>query len=116
MMAIQIRVPLSATPNPTTLPRRIDFRQTLSSNIGEAVTVAFQMDAAHDVWFKDGNGQPSKTIQRTLNVSQVDQTILVRIALVTGPGNGPMDTIEIDEAITDASGATIPDSCELRLG
>jgi hypothetical protein len=114
-MAIQIRVPLSATPNPTTLPHRIDLRQTLRSNIGEGVTVAFQMDAAHDVWFQEGNGQLTKTIQRTLDVSQVDQPILVGISVVRGPGNGPMDLVEIDEAITDSSGATIPDSCELRV-
>jgi hypothetical protein len=113
-MAIQIRAHLTASPNPTSLPRRIDFRQTLRSNMdGEEVVVVYQMDPGHEVWFRDGNGNATKTIQRTLQVSQADQPELTRITLQKGPGTGPMASVEIDQTITDSSGIKIPDSCVL---
>ena len=67
-MAIQIRAHLTASPNPTTLPRRIDFRQTLRSNLngGENAVVVYQMNPGHDIWFKDSDDNLTKTIQRTL--------------------------------------------------
>jgi hypothetical protein len=116
-MAIQIRAQLTASPNPASLPRRIDFRQTLRSNMdGENIVVEYQMDPDHEVWFKDGNGKLVKTIQRTLQVSQVDQPELTRIALQKGPGSGPMISVEIDQTITDSSGIKIPDNCVLGIG
>jgi hypothetical protein len=115
-MAIQIRAHLTASPNPTTLPRRIDFRQTLRSNIdGEQVVLTFTLDPDHEVWFRDANARLTKTIERTLPVSQVDQAVLTRIMLVKGPGTGPMTLVEVDQAITDSSGTKIPDSCELGI-
>ena len=115
-MAIQIRSHLTASPNPTSLPRRIDFRQTLRSNMdGEEVVVVYQMDPAHDVWFRDGDGNPTKTIQRTLQVSQADQPVLTRIPLQRGPGTGPMVSIQIDQTITDSAGIKIPDNSVLGL-
>lgn len=116
-MAIQIRAHLTASPNPTTLPRRIDFRQTLRSSLdgGENVVVVYQMDRDHDVWFKDGDGNLTKTIQRTVQVLQADLPVLTRILLVRGPGNGPMALVEIDQTITNPTGIKIPDSCELEL-
>jgi hypothetical protein len=115
-MAIQIRAHLTASPNPATLPRRIDFRQTLRSNMdGEGVGVVFQLDAGHEIWFKDAGGQLTKTIQRSLQVSQIDQLVLTRITLSKGPGTGPVTLVEIDQTITDSSGTKIPDSCELGI-
>jgi hypothetical protein len=115
-MAIQIRSHLAASPNPASLPRQIGFRQTLRSNIdGEAVVVAFQMAPDHEIWFEDASGNPTKTIQRNLQVSQVDQLVLTTIALIKGAGTGPMTMVEIDQTITDSSGVIIPDSCELEI-
>ncbi len=115
-MAIQIRAHLTAAPNPASLPHRIDFRQTLRSNIdGETVVLLYQMDPDHDVWFKDSDGQPAKSIQRTVQVSRADQPVLTRITLQKGPGTGPMASVEIDETITDSAGIAIPDSCVLGI-
>jgi hypothetical protein len=115
-MAIQIRAHLTASPSPATLPRRIDFRQTLRSNMDqENVGLEFAMDPAHEIWFKDGNGQPTKSIPRTIQVSQLDQPVLTRITLMKGPGTGPITLVEIDQTIIDSSGTAIPDSCELGI-
>ncbi|HEY2295966.1 MAG TPA: hypothetical protein VGM86_35135 [Thermoanaerobaculia bacterium] len=115
-MAIQIRSRLTASPNPTSLPRRIDFRQTLRSNQnGEQVVLEYQMDPAHDVWFVDGDGELVKTIQRSVQVSRADQPVLTRIPLQRGPGTGPMVSVQIDQTITDSAGIKIPDSCVLGI-
>jgi hypothetical protein len=116
-MAIQIRAHLTATPNPTTLPRRIDFHQTLRSNLtSETIAVEFFLDPDHDIWFQDANGKPTKTVQRGLTVTPVDQAFLIRICLQRGPGAGSMTMVEIDQTITDSSGIKIPDSAVLRIG
>lgn len=115
-MAIQIRSHLTASPSPTTLPRRIDFRQTLRSNMDkEDIVVVYHLDPDHQIWFVDGDGKPTKTIQRNLEVSQSDQPVLTRITLEKGPGTGPLTLVEIDQTITDSSGIKIPDSCELGI-
>ena len=82
---------------------------------GEAVVLAFQLAPDHQIWFKDAGGQPTKTIQRNIQVSQIDQIVLTRITLIKGPGTGPITLVEIDQAITDSSGTAIPDSCELQI-
>ena len=115
-MAIQIRSHLTASPNPTILPRRIDFRQTLRSNMDEEdIVVVYQMDPDHQIWFLDSDGKLTKTIQRNLEVSRADQPILTRISLQKGPGTGPLTLVEIDQTITDSSGIKTPDSCELGI-
>jgi hypothetical protein len=115
-MAIQIRAHLTATPNPAALPGRIDFRQTLRSNMdGETIVAVFQLDPDNDVWFQDPDGNTAKTVQRSLDVSQGDQVVLTRIVLQRGPGTGPLKMVEIDQTLTDSSGITIPDSVVLRL-
>jgi len=115
-MAIQIRVPLTATPNPTTLPRRIDFHQTLRSNIdGETVLAVYELDPDNDIWFQDANGKPTKTVQRTLEVPRTDQVFLTRIMMQRGPGTGPLTMVEIDQTLTDSSGIKLPDSFVLDL-
>src|SRR4029077_10740841 len=114
-MAIQIRAHLTATPNPTTLPRRIDFRQTLRSNLpSEEIVVVYQLDPDHDVWFQD-NGQLTKSVQRNLTVTQADGVFLARIELQRGPGTGPLTMVEIDQTLTDSSGIRIPDSVVIRF-
>jgi hypothetical protein len=116
-MAIQIRAHLTATPNPTTLPRRIDFHQTLRSNLAsEDVVAVYQLDPDNGIWFQDASGNPAKTVQRNLTVTQADQVFLVRIELQQGPGTGPMKLVEIDQVLTDSSGIKIPDSVVLRIG
>jgi hypothetical protein len=115
-MAIQIRSHLTASPNPAALPHLIVLRQTLRSNMdGEAVVAVFQLAPDHEIWFKDTGGKPTKTIQRNLQVSQIDQVVLTRITLTKGPGTGPVTLVEIDQTITDSSGTNIPDSCELQI-
>jgi hypothetical protein len=114
-MAIQIRAHLTATPNPTTLPRRIDFRQTLRSNLAsEEIAVVYQLDPDHDVWFQD-NGTLTKSVQRNLTVTQADGMVLARIALQRGPGKGPLTMVEVDQTLTDSSGIRIPDSVVIRF-
>jgi hypothetical protein len=116
-MAIQIRAHLTATPNPTTLPRRIDFHQTLRSNLAsEDVVAVYQLSPDTDVWFQDGNGNPTKTVQRDLTVTQAEQVFLVRIVVQQSPGTGPIKLVEIDQVLTDSSGIKIPDSVVLRIG
>ena len=114
-MAIQIRAHLTATPNPTTLPRRIDFHQTLRSNLAsEEIAVVYQLDPDHDVWFQE-NGTLIKSVQRNLTVTQADGVFLARIALQRGPGTGPLTMVEIDQTLTDSSGIKIPDSVVIRF-
>jgi hypothetical protein len=115
-MAIQIRSHLTASPNPASLPVRIDFRQTLRSNQDdEEVVLEYQMDPDHGVWFKDSDGNRTKTVQRTVQVSQAAQPVLTRITLQKGPGTWPMASVEIDQTITDSAGIQIPDSCVLAI-
>ena|ERR1700709_843279 len=116
-MAIQIRAHLTATPNPTTLPRRIDFHQTLRSNLAsEDVVAVYQLSPDHDIWFQDGNGKPTKKVQRELTVTQADQVFRDRIVLQRGSAAEPMVMVEIDQVLTDSSGIKVPDSVVLRIG
>ena len=115
-MAIQIRQRLEASPNPTSLPRRIEFRQTLRSNrAAETITVVYSMDAAHNVWFQDGTNPLTKSITRQETVGRDDKVCLDRVMVEEGPGQGPMDVVQVDQAITDASGVTIGDTCLLQI-
>lgn len=115
-MAIQIVQNLQATPNPTTLPRRIDFKQTLRSNRdGEAITVEYSMDPGHNIFFVDSSGQPTKKVQRTDTVSRQPQLCHDRITLQEGAGGGPLSLVQVNQTITDSSGVTIPDVCVLQI-
>jgi len=115
-MAIQIVQKLQATPNPTTLPRRIDFKQTLRSNRdGEQVTVEYSLDAGHNIWFQDSSGQPAKKVQRTETVTRQGQPCHDRITLQEGPGSGPLDLVQVNQTITDSSGVAIPDVCVIQI-
>ena len=115
-MAIQIRKKLSATPNPTSLPKRIELTQTLRSNRdAENIQVTYELDAAHNVWFDDGNGNAVKSVERAETVGRTDQVCVDRILTKLGPGNGPMATVEIRQTITDGSGINSGDMTILRL-
>ena len=88
-MAIQIRAQLTASPNPTSLPRRIDFRQTLRSNLNdEEVVLVYQMDPDHDVWFRDGDGNPATGPEPTVVVVGDLQELKITKA-VSVVGGGP---------------------------
>jgi hypothetical protein len=115
-MAIQIQKNLQASPNPSALPKRITFAQTLvSDQDAEPITVVYTLAQAHDVWFQDAHGQRAKRIERADTVSQVPKVYRDEITLVRGPGQGPMALVEIDQTVTDSEGVPIPDSCTLQL-
>lgn len=115
-MAIQIVHNLSVSPNPTSLPKRIELSQTLRSNLAaEKIRVSYSLDAAHNVFFVDGDDPPSKTFTRDETVGRPDQQCVDRVTLQIGPGDGPMAAITIRQAITDSIGLTVTDSVILRL-
>ncbi len=115
-MAIQIRVNLQASPNPTSLPRRVEFTQTLRSNRdGEPITVTYSLDPAHDVWFQDSDGNPAKSVQRTETVGKADQVCVDRITLQRGAGAGPAAGVQVNQTITDSAGITLGDLVTLQL-
>jgi len=116
-MAIQVRKKLVASPNPTTLPNRVDFRQTLRSNQNaEPITAVYATEPDHEVWFLDGQGKQTKEVTRTETVSTADQPVLDQIRLERGPGRGPMPMVQITKTITDSSGIKITGGvCILRI-
>jgi hypothetical protein len=115
-MAIQIRQHLTASPNPTPLPRRVEFRQTLRSNRpSEAITVVYSLDPVHNVWFQDAAGAATKTITRQETVGQTDQVCIDRIGMQEGPGQGPQDLVQVNQTITGSSGISIPDTCVVEI-
>jgi|SRR6185295_901826 len=109
-MAIQILDNLTASPNPTTLGKRIDLRQTLVSNRAqESIRIAYRLDPRIDVWFQDGDAAPAKSFVRQETVGQTAKVCDDRITLVLGPGTGPIDIVQIDQTITDQGGLATPD-------
>ncbi len=115
-MAIQIRKKLQASPNPTSLPKRVEFTQTLISNRDDqAITVAYRLDPAHDVWFQDSSGNPVKSVERSDTVGKVEKVCVDRIVMQRGPGQGPLALVQVDQTITDPSGITLGDLCVVRL-
>jgi hypothetical protein len=115
-MAIQIRKNLQASPNPTSLPKRVEFTQTLISNRdNQAITVVYRLDPAHDVWFQDAGGNPTKSVERTDTISRVEKVCVDRIVMQRGPGQGPLTLVEVNQTITDPSGITLGDVSVVRL-
>ncbi len=109
-MAILIRKNLSASPNPTSIPKRIELVQTLKSTLAsEPITIRYQLAADHQIWFQDGDDPPSKTFDRTETVGNTDQICRDRIELVIGTGKGPIELVQIDQTITDSLGISQPD-------
>lgn len=115
-MAIQIRSNLQVSPNPTSLPKRLEFTQTLIGNRDdEAITVSYDLDPAHDVWFEDSSGNPVKSVQRSETVSQVAKVCVDRIVMRRGPGQGPLALVQVNQTITDSSGLTLGDVAVVEL-
>lgn len=115
-MAIQIRRNLQASPNPTSLPKRVEFTQTLISNRdNDPITVAYRLDPAHDVWFQDSAGAPTKSVERPETVSRVEKVCVDRMVMQRGPGQGPLALVQVNQTITDASGITLGDVAVVRL-
>ena len=109
-MAIQIRKNLTASPNPTSVPKRIELVQTLRSTLPEeAITLVYQLALGHQIWFKDGDAPPSKSFTRTETVGSTDQICRDRVELVIGPGTGPVEMVQIDQTLTDSLGIAQPD-------
>ena len=109
-MAIQIRKNLTASPNPTSLPKRIELTQTLRSTLpDEDITIVYRLAPGHQIWFKDGEDPPAKTFTRTETVGSTDQICRDRVELVIGPGTGPIELVQIDQTITDSFGIPQPD-------
>lgn len=115
-MAIQIRSNLQASPNPTSLPKRVEFTQTLISNRDdEPITVSYDLDPAHNVWFEDSSGNPVKSVERTETVSRVEKVCVDRIVMRLGPGRGPLALVQVNQTVTDSSGITLGDVAVVRL-
>jgi len=115
-MAIQILQNLTATPNPTTLPKRITFQQTLvSDQAAEPIKVVYSLAPAHDVWFEDASGQRTKAIHRADTISQAPKVCRDQITLLRGPGQGPMAMVQVNQTVTDSEGVPLPDVCTLQL-
>jgi hypothetical protein len=115
-MAIIIVNNLTASPNPTALPKRVEFQQTLQSNLAsEAITVTYSLEPGHQIWFEDSNSQLTKQIQRQETVGQSPQVCVDRINMAFGPGTGPLLTVEVEQTIQDSQGNVIPDLVVLQL-
>ena len=108
-MAIFIDQDLTASPNPTTLPKRIEFTQTLHSSLdSEPITVQYSLAAAHNIWFDDGSGNLTKQVVREDTIGKAPQVTTDRISMATGPGIGGLLTVEVSQAIRDSEGNVLP--------
>jgi hypothetical protein len=116
-MAIVIVQNLEASPNPTRLPKRVEFRQTLRSTRreGEAIELVYTLAAQIPIYFVDSDGTQVKQISRDENVGPTDQVCVDRITLAQVPGSTAMASVQIDQAIQDAAGLVLTDSCVLSL-
>ena len=108
-MAIFVDQNLAASPNPTDLPKRIEFTQTLRSSLpSEAITCQYSLAAAHNIWFDDGNGNLSKQIVRQDTIGSTPQVAVDRITLTTGPGMSGLLTVEVAQSLRDSEGNVTP--------
>ena len=108
-MAIFVDQDLAASPNPTTLPKRIEFTQTLHSSLdSEAITCQYSLAAAHNIWFDDGNGNLSKQVVRQDTIGSAPQATVDRITMTTGPGMAGLLTVEVAQSLRDSEGNVTP--------
>lgn len=115
-MAVEILNHLVASPNPTTLPKRVELTQTLKSSLPEEVIlVRYSLEASHNVWFEGADEQLTKQVTRPETVGLAPQVCVDRLQMTTGPGTGEMLTVEIQQAIRDSEGNVIPDLVVLQL-
>lgn len=114
-MPIQVVSKLKAMPNPTSLPKRIEFQQTLRSLLPqEDIKVTYELDGAHNVYFKDGDAAPAKTFTRAETVGQTDQVCVDRVSLVQGSGV-PMDLVTVNQTIVDSVKMTVTDLVVVQI-
>jgi hypothetical protein len=115
-MAVFVDQDLSASPNPTSLPKRVEFQQTLRSSLAsEGIAVQYSLAPAHNVWFEDGDGKPTKQVVREETIGSLPQVCVDRITMTTGPGKGGLMTVEVSQAIRDSEGNVIPGLVVIQL-
>ena len=115
-MTVFVDEPLSASPNPTSLPRRMEFTHTLHSDLDEEpIIVAYSLDPAHDVWFEDGEGNRQKRILRPETIGKAPQVCVDRITMVLGPGQGGLLTVEVSQVVRDSEGNVLPGVVVVQL-
>ena len=109
-MPIVVDVDLTAAPNPTTLPKRVELRYTVHSTLAsETLSVSYRLDEGHNVWFEDSDEQPTKRVVREEQVGLAPQVCVDRITMLVGPGGmGPPLTVEVTQAIRDSQGNVTP--------
>ena len=113
---VTIDVKLSASPNPTSLPKRMEFTQTLHSDLeAEPIIVGYSLDPAHNVWFEDSAGNPQKRILRQETIGQAPHVCVDRIPMVFGPGQGGLLTVEVSQVLRDADGNVLPSVVVVQL-
>lgn len=115
-MTVFVDQPLSASPNPTSLPKRMEFTHTLHSDLDEEpIIVAYSLDPAHNVWFEDTAGNQQKRILRQETVGKAPQVCVDRIPMVFGPGQGGLLTVEVSQVVRDADGNVLPSVVVVQL-
>ena len=115
-MAITIVQNLTALLNPTTIPKRVEFRQTLRSTLlSETITVVYSLEPEHNIWFENADGKLVKQLSRQETIGQAPQVSVDRLKLVTGAGVGPQLTVEVAQAIRDSQGQVIADLCVVQI-
>lgn len=77
---------LVATPNPTSIPVRLDLRNQAMTDQGqETAESTYVLDSDHDLWFSEASGL-SKRAERSCVVSG-NGSINHRVKVVRGTGN-----------------------------
>ena len=115
-MAIFVDEELSASPNPTSLPKRVEFQQTLHSSLDEeAIVCAYSLAQAHNVWFEDADGNLQKRLTREDTIGPAPQQTVDRLPMTFGPGQGGLLTVEVTQAIRDSEGNVIPGLVVVQL-
>ncbi len=115
-MPIFVTQKVTCSPTPAALPKRIELKQVLRSQLAsETITVDYTLAAGHDIWFEDDGDAPSKTVRRTETLDNTDQEYVDRVKLVRGQGQRLDDLVQIDQTLTDSFGITTHAVCVVRL-
>ena len=115
-MTIFVDEKLSVAPNPTSLPKRMAFTQTLHSSLDqEPIIVAYSLEPQHNVWFEDADGNQQKRILRQETIGKAPQVTVDRMMMVFGPGQGGLLTVEVSQVIRDSDGNVIPSVVVVQL-
>ena len=113
---VTIDVKLSASPNPTSLPKRVELTHTVHSDLdAEPIIVAYSLEPQHNVWFQDAAGNPQKRILRSETIGKSPQVCVDRLPMAFGPGQGGLLTVEVSQVIRDSDGNVMPAVVVLQL-